>query len=62
MVGVVVKVWTDIEIKADTLEEAIAEGRKLKVQDVVSFDTSYNDGSIEVVGAFGEINVSREDG
>jgi hypothetical protein len=51
-VQVTVEVFTTVEIKAASLEEAITEARKLGVKDVVEFDGEFNDGSIEVTGAF----------
>lgn len=49
-VWVKVTVETVIPIKAETFEEALAEARTYGVRDVVSFDTDFNDGGIEVTG------------
>lgn len=45
-----VEVETEVEIFAENYEQAIAKARELNVRDVVDFDTSYNDGKIEISG------------
>lgn len=41
-----------VKISADSLENAIAQGRELGVEDVINFDHDYNDGSIKLSGAY----------
>jgi hypothetical protein len=43
-----VTVETTVRPSAKTFEEAIAEAKTLRERDVMSFDTDFNDGSIEV--------------
>jgi hypothetical protein len=43
---------TDVEISAETFEEALAKARELKTPDVVQFDGSHNDSEIEVEGVY----------
>jgi hypothetical protein len=47
-VQVRVEVYTDLQVEADSYEEALALARKISVKDVVSFETPYVDGSIAV--------------
>lgn len=43
---------TTVHIKAESMEEAIAEAKLLEVTEVVQFDGDHNDSSIEVTGVF----------
>lgn len=47
-----VVVETEISISADSYENALIKARELGVKDVVEFDTSFNDGSIEISGIY----------
>ncbi len=47
-----VVVETEISISADSYENALIKARELGVKDVVEFDTSFNDGSIEIGGIY----------
>lgn len=51
-VMVTVKVDTDIEVKSESLEQAISIVHEYGVKDVVEFEGGFNDGSVEVTGAF----------
>ncbi len=46
--SVKVIIITNIPLRAKTFEEAINEAKALKERDVVSFETDFNAGSIEV--------------
>lgn len=52
-VQVKLDLFLDVDVKAETLEEALAAGKALDVRDVVEFDVGYHDGEITVVGVFG---------
>ena len=52
IIAVKVILDTTVEIKAESLEEALKQGRELGLRDVVEFDGDFNDGSIEVTGVF----------
>lgn len=43
---------TVVEVKAESLEDAIARGREFKMKDVVDFDTDWVDGDITVNGVY----------
>lgn len=43
-----VTIDTTVPLSAKTFEDALQEAQELKERDVVSFDTDYNDGRIEV--------------
>lgn len=43
---------TDVEISAESFEEALAKARELKTTDIVEFTGGHNDSSIEVNGVY----------
>ena len=47
-----IKLSTDVEIKADSFEQAIEEAKKLAVTDIVEFEGNFNDGEVEVMGVY----------
>lgn len=47
-----VELETELQISAQSFEEALNKARELQTVDIVSFDTSHNDSSVEVVGVF----------
>jgi len=47
-----VTIFTTVSLRAKSYEEAIAEARQIKERDVVSFDTDFNDGSIDISAIF----------
>lgn len=51
-VSLKVIVETDLEISAESFEEALAKAREFGVKDVVEFDSSFNDGSVAVMGVY----------
>lgn len=51
-VFVKVELETEVSVSAESFEEALSKARELKTTDIVSFDTSHNDSSVQVVGVF----------
>ncbi|HKZ41351.1 MAG TPA: hypothetical protein VJ044_10345 [Candidatus Hodarchaeales archaeon] len=47
------KLVTTLDLRADSLEEAIAKAREYGVKDLVEFESDYIDGEVEVTGVFG---------
>ena len=47
-----VTIFTTVSLQAKSYEEAIAEARQIKERDVVSFNTDFNDGSIDISAIF----------
>ena len=47
------KLVTTLDLRADSLEEAITKAREYSVKDLVEFDSDYIDGEVEVTGVFG---------
>ena len=43
---------TDLEISAESFEDALAKARELKTTDVVDFEGGHNDSEITVTGVF----------
>lgn len=46
------KLFTDTEIYAESLEEALEKARGLKITDVIQFEGSHNDSEFKVTGVF----------
>lgn len=47
-----VVVETELDIAADSYEEALAKAGEYTVKDVVEFDTPFNDGNIAIGGVY----------
>lgn len=47
-----IKLSTDVEISAESFEEALSKARELKTLDVVTFDGNHNDSEVKVTGVF----------
>ena len=46
------KIWAGIEIKAESLEDALEQGRKLKELDFITVKGEFLDGSIKLSGLY----------
>ena len=51
-VGFFLKQWVEATIVAESLEDALAVGRKLTIDDVLSLHVDTNDSSIKVIQAY----------
>lgn len=54
-----VSVETELEISAESYEQALEKAREYNVKDVVDFNTPFNDGNISVSGIY-DPSVSME--
>lgn len=43
---------TDVEISAESFEEALAKARELNTVDIVEFEGGHNDSEVEVEGVY----------
>lgn len=51
-VSMKVNLWTDVEVSAESFEQALEKARELKTTDLVTIDGSHNDSEVEVVGVY----------
>lgn len=47
-----IDLMTDVEISAESLEDALIKARNLKTTDVIEFEGNHNDSEIQVTGVF----------
>lgn len=45
-----VRLWTSINVEANTLEDALQKARDLKVTDFIDIPGEHNDSQLEIVG------------
>ena len=43
---------TDVEISAETFEDALSKARQLMTTDIVSFEGGHNNSTVQVTGVF----------
>lgn len=51
-VAVQIDLWTDVEVKAESFEDALVKARELGVTDIVEFNGGHNDSSVKITGVF----------
>jgi hypothetical protein len=54
-IGAFIKTWTEIELSAESMEDALAQSRALSVDDFVQYEGEVNEHSLSIVDVRSEI-------